>query len=627
MRLGVLLILACITNVLQAQENDSIPLLNEISVNGNFEKQFLSGNAIILPKIEATSFYNGNNISEVLKQNSSIYFKEYGNGMLSTIAFRGTSASQTSVLWNNFNINNYTLGQTDFSLIPTQAIEEISIIPGSGSSMGGSGAFGGAVLLENNLSYKAANQIKINQEVGSFGFSNSYINASGSNGKWAYSTRTYFTNAKNDFEILQTGELQENAAYSKWGINQSIGYKIRNTESIKLSIWYNDNFREIQAPIGSSRDVNEQSDHNLRTHLNYEKNFKNGFLNVGTGYFIDELDYRLNDAISYYKVNRWESFSDYKIHFLNSHELKISARYNHIEAFNQNYENGQALEQRYSLKALLSGQINPKINYAVHLRQQYIPKQNIPISPYAGISSKIIDQSKHQLELKLNSSYNYRVPTLNDRFWNESDNSNLKSETAWNKEVSLNSNHKFTDLKVKSTITAFHNLVDNWIQWVPTVNNIWSPRNIKQVLTEGIEISTDFKWVFPSDFEVKSNLQYSYTSSTVMDSEVNPTEIGKQLIYTPINKATAFFSIRKHNFSFNTFHQLTGRVYTTSNNSEIFSLSPFYLTDIGLTWTPKNWEISTKIKNVLEQEYFLYSGFAMPGRNYQLSITKTFNIY
>lgn len=625
MRLGVLLLLLWFTDELRAQNHqDSIPVLREISVQGNFEKQFLPGNTIILPKAKTLDFYKGGNISEILRQNSSIYFKEYGNGMLTTIAFRGTNASQTAVLWDNFNINSFTLGQTDFSLLPTQAIEEISIIPGSGSSMGGSGAFGGAVLLENPLGYKNGNNLALRQQIGSFGFLNSSLSASGSNGNWAYDTRLYWGKAKNDFEILQTGEKQDNARFKRWGINQSIGYKISNREKIKLAIWYNDNFREIQPTIGSSRDINEQSDHNLRTYLNYVKTGKRSSFNVGTGYFMDEMDYQLNQAISYYKVDRWESFVDFKYRFTSKHQVKLSARYNYIDAKNQNYEEGGATEERYSLGALFKGKIWNGIDYAVHLRQQLVPGVNIPISPYAGISHQLIKTENHQLNLKLNSSYNYRLPTLNDRFWNEAGNPELNSETAWNKEMTLKSSHQWNQVKSNFSVTAYHNDVKNWIQWVPDENNQWRPRNIKEVLAKGVETQLGIEFPVFNDFKIQTDLQYSYTQSTVLDSENNSSEIGKQLIYTPLNKANATISVSWKKFSLDTFHQWIGKVYTTNNNSELFALEPFLLSDLGLSWKTTSWHLSAKAKNIFNTEYFLYSGYAMPGRNYQLSITRNF---
>lgn len=626
MRLGVLFLFLWFSNELWAQNHqDSISVLEEVSVQGNFEKQFLPGNTIILPKAKTLEFYDGANISGILKQNSSIYFKEYGNGMLTTIAFRGTNASQTAVLWDNFNINSFTLGQTDFSLLPSQAISEISIIPGSGSSMGGNGAFGGAVLLENPLSFNKGHKLSIGQQLGSFGLLNSKLNATGSNGNWAYDTKVYWGKAENDFEILQTGEKQDNASFERWGINQSIGYKISNTEKLKLAVWYNDNFREIQPPIGSTRDINEQTDQNLRTHLSYEKIGGKSSLNIATGYFMDEMEYQLNQAISYYKVDRWESFTDYKYHFSARHQVKLSARYNYIDAKNQNYEGGGETEERYSFGALFKGEIWNGIDYALHLRQQIVPGVNIPISPYVGISYQLIQKGSHRLNLKLNSSYNYRLPTLNDRFWNEAGNPELNSETAWNKELGLQSSNQWNQVKSNFSITAYHNAVDNWIQWVPDQNNQWRPRNIKEVLAKGVETQLGVEFPVFNDFKIETNLQYSYTKSTVLDSKNNNSnEIGKQLIYTPLNKANATTSISWKKFSLNAFHHWTGKVYTTTNNSELFILNSFLLSDMGLSWKSTSWHLSAKAKNIFNTEYFLYSGYAMPGRNYQISISRKF---
>ncbi|HET8861426.1 TonB-dependent receptor [Marivirga sp.] len=627
MRLGTLFLLLWFTNGLIAQgHQDSIPVLEEISVQGSFEKQFLPGNTIILPKIKTLNFYNGDNISEILRQNSSIYFKEYGNGMLTTISFRGTNASQTAVLWENFNINSFTLGQTDFSLLPSQAISEISIIPGSGSSMGGSGAFGGAVLLENPLSFNSRNKLSIGQQIGSFGQLNSYLNANGSVGKWAYDTKIYWGKAENDFEILQTGEKQENASFERWGVNQSIGYKINNAEKLKLAIWYNDNFREIQPSIGSTRDINKQSDYNVRTYLNYERIGEKSSLNIGSGYFMDEMDYQLDQAISYYKVDRWESFTDYKFYYSSKHQVKLSGRYNYINAKNQNYDGGGAIEERYSLAALFEGKIWKGMDYAVHFRQQLVPGVNIPISPYIGISNQMWGTENHRLYLKLNTSYNYRLPTLNDRFWNEDGNPRLNSETAWNKEFSIQSNHKWDKTNANFSVTAYHNEVDNWIQWVPDENNQWRPQNIKQVLAKGIETQLGIQLPLANDFKFETDLQYSFTQSIVTASENNQREVGNQLIYTPLHKANFSASISWKRFSLDTFQQLTGRVFTTPSNSEVFALQPFLLSDLGLSWKSSNWLLSTKVKNLFNTEYYLYSGYAMPGRNYQFNITHTFNI-
>lgn len=627
MRLGIVTLFWVVTLNIHAQTPvDSAITLQEVTVMGNFEKQFLPGNDIIIPKAKTIQFYHSDNISEVLRQQSSIHMKEYGNGMLSTIAFRGTNASQTTVLWNNFNINSFTLGQTDFSLLPTQAIDEITIIPGSGSSTGGSGAFGGSVLLQNELNFNADPSIIISQQAGSFGQYSTSLSAKSSFNKLAFDTRLYWGKSDNDFEVPTTGEKQNNAYFERKGINQSIGYQINKNSSLRAAIWYNDNFREIQPPIGINRNTNNQEDRNFRSTLNYEYSNARGKLSIGTGFFQDEMLYRLDQSISYLEVNRLESYADYNYHLSSHQQLKISARHNAIKAQNDSYEGGGATEERYSLGLQLKGRVLfDGFDYAVHLRQQLVKEVSIPVSPYIGLSALILDKSDHQLSLKANTSYNYRLPTLNDRFWNNAGNPELNAETGWNKELGISSTQDLGNAKLNGSVTAFHNQVDNWIQWTPDSTGLFRPRNIKEVLARGVETSANLKTTMMGSLKLSIGLQYSFSKSTVEQSEANINEVGKQLIYTPLHKANGDFTLQWKNLSLNSFHQWTGKVYTTNTNSEIYALDAFLLHDAGLSWEINSWQLSGRVKNIFDKEYTVYSGYAMPGRNYQLSIQYQLN--
>src|SRR5690606_22059031 len=57
----------------------------------------------------------------LLNFNSLLYLKENGAGMVGSPSFRGTTASQTAIIWNGININSQFLGQTDFNTINTSA--------------------------------------------------------------------------------------------------------------------------------------------------------------------------------------------------------------------------------------------------------------------------------------------------------------------------------------------------------------------------------------------------------------------------------------------------------------------------------------------------------------------------
>lgn len=621
MRLGIIIGLWMVfTTHLKAQQQvDSSLVLQEVAVHGNFEKQFLPGNNIIVPTKNTLQHFQSENITAILNQNSSIYFKQYGNGMLTTIAMRGTNASQTAVLWNNFNINSFTLGSTDFSILPAAAINSISIVPGSGSSMGGNGAFGGAVLLESAISEDHTNQIKLAQSVGSFGTFNSDVTLDFTTGKLKGSSKVYYNQAKNNFTILQNDKTQQNAAFSQKGYTQNLSFDWNQYNTISGDFWWHKNFREIQPPIGSSVNVNYQNDENIRSQISYE-NTRKGILKVGSGFFQDRMIYTLGGSVSDYLVKRIESYGTYRLSLGESHQLKFSVRQNHIVAENESYQNGLATEDRYNASILLKGKFLEGFEYATHLKQQFVSDRKIPINPYLGITKRFLENRAVTILLKANSSYNFRLPTLNDRFWKDDGVPNLNAETAWNKELGVELSYYPEGVGVQMKHTYFHNQVDNWIQWIPNKVGQFQPRNIKEVIAKGLESNLTVHANFSEDLKLLVGWQQTVSQSTIMDSDGNTAEIGKQLVYTPMYKGTANASIEWEKWTVSYYFERTGEVFTINTNSPVYVLDPFNLHQLGIRYQLKNWTFQSRIKNIFNTTYMVYSGYAMPGRNYQLTV-------
>ena len=138
-------------------------------------------------------------IADVLTFNSSIFVKQYGRGSLSTVAFRGTSASHTQVSWNGMKINSPMLGMTDFSMIPSYFLDDASLLHGSSSlSMSGGGLGGAVVLSTEPADYKGLG-IQAVQGIGSFGTFDEFLRVTWGDEHWQTSTRVVFTSSRNDF--------------------------------------------------------------------------------------------------------------------------------------------------------------------------------------------------------------------------------------------------------------------------------------------------------------------------------------------------------------------------------------------------------------------------------------------
>ena len=66
-----------------------------------------------------TSERSSESMSCILEEETTNYLKYYSPGNLSTISTRGGNASQTSLVYNDFVLNNPLNGIVDFSSIPS----------------------------------------------------------------------------------------------------------------------------------------------------------------------------------------------------------------------------------------------------------------------------------------------------------------------------------------------------------------------------------------------------------------------------------------------------------------------------------------------------------------------------
>ena len=139
---------------------------------------------------------------------------------------------------------------------------------------------------------------------------------------------------------------------------------------------------------------------------------------------------------------------------------------------------------------------------------------------------------------------------------------NLLPESGINKEIGLDFNSKL----LRYNFTYFNLNVDNWILWNQQDNGIWMPENIRKVNSKGIESKINFDFIFNS-IKIQNELNYQYNlSKNIIGIDNLDISVGKQLIYTPINKANlnSNFTFNDYNFIFN--QSFIGKVYTSSDN-------------------------------------------------------------
>ncbi len=599
-------------------QHDSM-LLDSVTVYGQRDADFLAGSRITRIDTALSEQQSSRPLGELLAFQFPVYFRNYGNGMLSSISMRGTSPQHVAVRWNGINVNSFSLGQSDFSILPAVAFENIEVHEGAGSARFGSGAFGGSILLSSSAITKQI--ISVTLEAGSFGRYFSSIKGSFSAGKLSGASGFYYIQADNDFPVKETGERQRNASYKQLGFLQSFSYKLNKANNLSAHYWYHDATRKIQPSIGNSSGKDKQDDASHRLSISYDHQSKIGKLHVGGGLVDDIIIFNGDKS----EVLRWITSATHQYVLKGNWILSTSSEWNHIVGKTQSYGPDDRIEDRVDVAAALLKQFR-RVSASFNLRKPFITHVNAPLLPYLGAEVIVWEKEKRQVKVLANVSRNFRAPTLNDRYWQDAGREDLLPESTYAGEAGVEWNNE-GHLSLKAT--GFYQQVDDWIQWVPGANGIFRPQNIKTVVASGMEVSAGATGRVGT-VSIFGKLSYQLTRSvTESTRELSTSSLGKQLPYTPVHTGAGSFGLTYRTWSANIFVQYSGKRYTEASNSSLYTLDPFVLADVTLA---KSWKFQAHdlalnfiIKNVFDINYRLYAGHAMPGSNLNVRLSYQLN--
>ncbi|HHP7241740.1 MAG TPA: TonB-dependent receptor [Cyclobacteriaceae bacterium] len=608
--------------------------LEGLVVNGIALDQYAIGTK--LQRIDNKSIIGqgSSSLQNIIQENSPIFFLQYGtNGQLSSINMRGLGPSRTSLMWNGMEINSLTLGQSDFNLIPASLFDDISIHYGPQGSLFGNGSLGGTVLLNNNLKRKNTNELSFNQSIGSFDNYRSSINFLNGKGKFKLATNVYFQEIKNDFpyKLADSTVNQQNAGYENYGIKQDIFYKIDDDNTLSFSGWFNYNYREIQPNKNDLTNDDNLEDTNWRGSLtwNFQKNAKH--IETTLGYTDDT---NIFNGFSKVQTKRFFYSSTYNHNLSGNVSLYGGLNWNHIRASSSNFD-GKISEDRNDLFVGIKYLPISNLHLSLNARQPMLDGRPQRFSPSLGLEYFIIDDQDLNLSFLGQLSRSFRLPTLNDRFWNPGGNESLSPEIGDNYEIGMHFSSTFNKSSLDIHSNYYHHLVSDWIIWRPggtgednngNPTSFWFPDNIREVQAQGAEISVTFKRT-----GILNTLTFESFLSTAYTKAVNlkplgqfDRSVGKQLPYTPQWNLNYTNRLSFNGWRFGIHYNHTGQRFTETNN-ERPALPAFSLVNISMDKTMEfnktGFVASFRINNLLNMSYESFENRAMPGFNYELTIT------
>lgn len=592
-------------------------------------------------------------LSELLSENTPVFIKSHGRGALATASFRGTGASHTQVSWNGMNINSPMTGMVDFSLIPVYIIDDLNLKHGAASIFDQSGGLGGSINILNKVDWNQTFNLKYLQGIGSYQTFDEFLKIGGGNKSFQFNTRVYHNYSKNDYTFINRGignidpvteeitnplDTNHNADFTKYGMLQEIYYRPNLYNIISGKYWGQWADRTIprvtsyEGPDNSN--LNDQNNTDHKAILNWKHFMENSKFTLQSGYADKQLIYTLNNQVPglglipavYSKSTQQSSLNKasyvYNINDQFSLDHSLSFNFHDVSSTDTVKKTGFK-QQRKELDAFFAVRksFNDRVNLNLAFRQSWVDGKSMPFVPFLGLDYRLFKEI--DLILKGNIARNFHQPTLNDLYWQPGGNPNLLSEEGISGEIGLEYQKTRKTYTIKTELTTYRSDINNWIIWIPSFKGYWEPRNIKRVLSQGIEWGLSLKGhVKKIKYQITGN--YAYTSSINYGDPITwgDESYGKQLVYVPLHSGNLLIHLNYKEFYATYQHNSYSERFTTTSNDVTRRdwLYPYFMNDfiLGKNWKYKKLRISAefKIYNLFNEIYHSILYRPMPRRNY-----------
>lgn len=608
-------LLLLVGNVLWAQ--DSTLYFRNLKTVEVSEKRATPNN--LYPEIAE----KGLSLSNFLDNNTGSLVKFNGPVGLNSVNLGGLGGQHTALNWNGVNLQSTMNGFSDLNLIPMFLFDQVGVSTDFGDLPLG-GGIGGSLALNT---YSARNEAFYS--FGSFnnhrfGLALSPINTA----KTKFGLRLFHGFGTNDFPYtdgFNNEKRLDNARMRQTHVMPSFSYKINQKSQITSEMWFTDATRELPPTLFEPESSASQDDQTLRFVTSY---YHNVFNDNSSRNFSAKIAYTSESIV--FNDEAKNLFGDNRSQNAYASVKQEFSKLNYVKDITTSLFLGGSAGIN-TARSLSFPELEPQSNAAVHARfqqhgfaERWLYNVNVKAETYMGQGNWSADGNlkyrfNEKVFLEAYGGRAYRFPTFNDLFWNPGGNPELETEVAYKGHLRLQ-----TTVKKRTRLFAkVHSaLVDNWIMWLPNVQNVWEAQNVKTVWARGLDLGlSESRYLFRRNFSWEINYAFMRAENRGGSAFINS---GSQLSYVPYHKANfklTYFSYRRWNVQWH--HQIVGRRFINSDNSEW--LPSYQLDNIRVNYFMGHLALSASLNNVFNQKYTSTATFPMPGRNFNLTVRYDFN--
>jgi outer membrane cobalamin receptor len=619
-------------------DNDSTTvMLNDVTVTGEKRPiatvQRLSG--VELQSLSTTS------IADALKYFAGVQIKDYGGlGGLKTINVRSLGSQHVGVYIDGIRITNAQNGTVDLGKFSLSTLESVSLYNANkleACQSASEYASGATVYMRTRR--PTTDSLSVMLRAASFETYTARVNAQFNRKGWSGFVDGEYMNSKGNYKFRYKSEYEDTvgrransdieygrmeAALFKRGFATHVYYYISERGCPggivrRLSDKYNNVGREWDRDFFWQASYKKAFNHLHQIKVNAK--YSNEYLRYNTDYPENQntarVDnhYRQNDAFA----SAAYAYSPFKWLTINT---GYDARMSWLKADLKNFSTVRRLDQ----KAVVAAQLNyDNLSVATSLLYQHYKdhtRLNVGAAEPLSKLTPAVSLSYTLFGVTVRGWYKsiFRAPTLNDLYYTQVGNRNLKPE--FTKQFNLGAEYHYDTRNWNISLQAdvYQNSIDNRIVCLPLKGTYtWSMMNYGETFCRGLNSTVSARYH-------TGDWNFSLLTSLTWQRDVDRTDpddedtYDQPICYSPTLSfgVTGIVGWRTLSLTISELH-VGERMWSYADPEDV--LKPYNNVDLKLSYSWRKYGASIEVFDLFDVQYEHIPRYPMPGRNLRFSLS------
>jgi iron complex outermembrane receptor protein len=573
----------------------------------------------------------GTLLATALSTVPGLSLREYGgNAAVRTVSVRGFGAENVLVMVDGERVNSYQNGGVDFGLVPLALVEKVEVLRGGQSGLYGADAVGGIITIQTRRPSRGLSA-GLESTVGGFGFSaiEARAGAGGDLGSLRIMGRRErgsgnygftFDDGSTTQELLRTGADFRTDRFDGRA-------EIRPADDLRVDLrgsWL-DADRGSPGPVtdptstGRARlyDQLATGQGSVEWRMNGEwMGIARASFRYGDQRYVDPGTLLAGQPLDSRSISRTLAFQP-QVRWTPSARTLVSLDGELNRGWMDGSETHDALRRQAGLalsgqQAIgFAGEVPWELVIYPSVRYDWISDVGQDVSAKVGANLAILREPL----LRLRGSYgkNFRAPTFNELYWIAGGNPDLRPERSISTDAGMT---MMVDLAgdLSLDVSAFWIDSRDRIVWVPATGTYWSPQNIGEVTSNGLEVEARWRG-FTGMVELVVNSTWLTAKKVSSDYPGDPTA-EKILVYTPRQTASVEALLHLDPLDLSAQNVWTSYRFTTPSNDEF--LPAYSVTSAALRGrlpvAGASVYLKLEVLNLFDADYSSIALYPMPGR-------------